>query len=408
MTDERFRIIAIVFIGMILSTGCFGDDDTYDKKTPQGFTMDDLRIPDFDNGSYVKKTFHKNQLNISSDLSYCEINFSLSWSFFDGVFYTHYGQTLSISFNNDMERRVLIYLVEAETSYGKSSSKDVAMDVEPMANNIDLGLLHLGGPDSVCNFTYNISVSFFVFWKDSFFDVGEQKIVDNLMTSTEIPVYHNENGNSISDTDMEELIASKIILNNDVYFNSVNSVYDPGLSRVRNKAVRIASEHPGTYNIWQVFELYEFVKENISYVSDPSNVVNYWASPNETLSIGGGDCEDKSLLLGAFISSVGGTCRLYFTEDHAFCAVYIGSDPSVKSFLEDALERYYGTRLSAFFIRDEFGYWAVGDPTGAVYLGGYPSGSSPVEHMNDPERTVWPWEFSGEIEINVVDIVGTK
>ena len=46
---------------------------------------------------------------------------------------------------------------------------------------------------------------------------------------------------------------------------------------------------------------------------------------NVTLKVGAGDCEDQAILLSSMIEAVGGTTRVYLTDNHAFAAVYIGN-----------------------------------------------------------------------------------
>lgn len=68
------------------------------------------------------------------------------------------------------------------------------------------------------------------------------------------------------------------------------------------------------------------VKEEIEYVSDPRGN-DIWEPANVTLRIGAGDCEDQAILLSSMLEAVGGTTRVYLTDNHAFAAVYLATEP---------------------------------------------------------------------------------
>ena len=74
--------------------------------------------------------------------------------------------------------------------------------------------------------------------------------------------------------------------------------------------------------------LYYFVENKIKYVSDPE--VQYVQLPSETLISGGGDCEDKAILLATLLEAIGLDADIGLTHDHAFVRVQI----------PDALWRY--------------------------------------------------------------------
>lgn len=406
MKSKKKVITSIILVVSLLCMGCF--DGNKDRTVHPGFQIDEVYKPDFDNISFSNTPSLESPLKISNKPYVGELNFSVSWNFFDNKIFTDYGQTLSISINNLMNVPLYVYLVKIETSYGEMTSKDVGEKVDPQASNIFLGLIHMGGPKAEINFTYTVSVSLYISSNDYYYDAGEQQFTGEQLHASELPVCTYDEEVKTSDADFVGLINGDVNHNRDPFHKSVNSVFDPSVPAIRNKAVLVAGKHSGAYNIWQVMELYQFVKDNISYVSDPSTTSNYWASPNETLTAGGGDCEDKAILLGTLISAIGGTCRVYFTEDHAFCGVYIGSDPSIKASLLHSLEKFYGTTLIPFLIKDDIGYWAVCDPTGSIYFGGYPTGGSPVKNWDNSDDDCWLWRFLDEPDINVIDLIGAE
>jgi hypothetical protein len=62
----------------------------------------------------------------------------------------------------------------------------------------------------------------------------------------------------------------------------------------------------------------DFVSNEIYYVSDPEDGVEYAKKPITTLLAGGGDCEDQTLLLCSLLESVGVKTYIAFTDEHVF------------------------------------------------------------------------------------------
>jgi transglutaminase-like putative cysteine protease len=78
----------------------------------------------------------------------------------------------------------------------------------------------------------------------------------------------------------------------------------------RNYAVKLASEYPGEYNVGQICSVYEHIRYNWKYVSDPSGR-DYYASASETIGNGlAGDCDDFAILMAAAIEAIGGSSRI--------------------------------------------------------------------------------------------------
>ena len=63
--------------------------------------------------------------------------------------------------------------------------------------------------------------------------------------------------------------------------------------------------------------LFHFVQANVGYLSDPP-ARDYIQSPEETLKIKAGDCEDLSILLASLLNNSGVPTYLVFTPDHAY------------------------------------------------------------------------------------------
>lgn len=69
-----------------------------------------------------------------------------------------------------------------------------------------------------------------------------------------------------------------------------------------------------------VTSLYEYVRMNVMCVGDPDE--EYVASPCETILLGGGDCEDHSVLLASLMEAVGIESRIiWIPGEHAFVGI---------------------------------------------------------------------------------------
>ena len=75
-------------------------------------------------------------------------------------------------------------------------------------------------------------------------------------------------------------------------------------------------------------EILDFVSNEIHYISDPGDGVEFAKDPVSTLIAGGGDCEDQTLLLCSMLETVGVKTYIAFTDDHVFALVrFSQSDP---------------------------------------------------------------------------------
>lgn len=115
-------------------------------------------------------------------------------------------------------------------------------------------------------------------------------------------------------------------------------------STVRNNAVALVSVSPGSFNLGQICDIFDFCYENWSYVNDPI-AREYYAKASETLKNGlNGDCDDFAILVCSMILAVGGEARISFAynddDGHAFAEVNIGSTD--RSDVEKYLLARYG------------------------------------------------------------------
>ncbi len=86
----------------------------------------------------------------------------------------------------------------------------------------------------------------------------------------------------------------------------------------------------------QVNALYRHIVENFNYLSDPVGV-ELIQSPQETIDIGGGDCEDLSILLISLLENIGIKAYLVLTEDHAYALAYDINARELWNYVEPSL-----------------------------------------------------------------------
>ena len=65
----------------------------------------------------------------------------------------------------------------------------------------------------------------------------------------------------------------------------------------------------------------DFVSNEINYISDPGDGIEFAKDPVSTLIAGGGDCEDQTLLLCSMLETVGVKTYIAFTDEHVFALV---------------------------------------------------------------------------------------
>ncbi len=88
-------------------------------------------------------------------------------------------------------------------------------------------------------------------------------------------------------------------------------------ANLRRKSVSIVSECESGNKECQVNEIYKHVVKNYNYYSDPRKE-EFIQSPYETIDIGGGDCEDLTILLNSLLENIGIRTYLVLTENHAY------------------------------------------------------------------------------------------
>ncbi len=123
----------------------------------------------------------------------------------------------------------------------------------------------------------------------------------------------------------------------------LSMLYEPYLDKISTNNIelrKIAIEKTkicGQKNIeCQIIALYEYVLVEYSYYNDPigSELIQ---TPQETIELSGGDCEDLSVLLSSLLSNIGIETSLGFTDDHVFVLAY-GADQEI---MKDHIYKQY-------------------------------------------------------------------
>ena len=126
---------------------------------------------------------------------------------------------------------------------------------------------------------------------------------------------------------------------------------------VRNNAVALVSLSPGSFNLGQICDIFDFCYSNWSYVNDPITR-EYFAKASETLRNGlNGDCDDFAILICSMVLAVGGEARISFAykgeDGHAFSEVNLGITN------HHDVEKYIKARYGAVSLnyKEEQGNW---------------------------------------------------
>ena len=129
-------------------------------------------------------------------------------------------------------------------------------------------------------------------------------------------------------------------------------------STVRNNAVALVSLSPGSFNLGQICDIFDFCYLNWSYVNDPITR-DYNAKASETLKNGlNGDCDDFAILMCSMILAVGGEARISFAykerKGHAFAEVNLGT--TNRSEVKEYLLARYG-RVELHYKEEDGNWW---------------------------------------------------
>lgn len=99
---------------------------------------------------------------------------------------------------------------------------------------------------------------------------------------------------------------------------------------VRGKALEIASQSPGTFNLSQICDIFDYCNSNWKYVNDPTAREIYQKASFTIVNKLSGDCDDFAILVCSMLLSIGGDARINFafqksnSGGHAFTEINLG------------------------------------------------------------------------------------
>jgi len=157
--------------------------------------------------------------------------------------------------------------------------------------------------------------------------------------------------------------------NTEPYYSAYCDKINPYDLSVREAASNAIRNHPRAYNVNQLFDIYDWVKDNIIYQNVPLAGIPY--PPSETLTTRSGDCKNQAVLIASMVESIGGTSKIVLdpTCEHAYTLVYFGSSEEGMDNFVQAVSNHYGQGVTVNYITHNNGIWIIFDPAGGKYPG---------------------------------------
>lgn len=381
-----YLTLALIFIQIF--SGCTLFDDESEHR--EGFNGSNLIAPAVPTDSPIalQERPEENESQLPPGFSY-----NLNWALSD--VYALWGGYIWIDLENTGSNDIFVYrygVVINWTTPPKWYYEERGTHI-PVGEEISLGLVNFEGPVNTGEYGYKIAISFLV--KDNELQdiYGTESWYDNKT------VYGSENNLEVQP--LYTTATYKVDYNYRQYFDKIQDKVDFESGNVVGIASSIKAKYPGSYNIYQAIETFDYVLREFNYISDPDGK-DVWSKPDETISRCGGDCEDLAILYSSIIGVLGGTTRIYLTETHAFSALYIGNGSTKNSILK-AIETFYGTELRFVILEDELGAWLSADTAGgSLYLGGMPADAGPVLiSINN-----YGWYFKDTEKMHAIDVIG--
>lgn len=399
-----FGVLTLIIIIIFpVFSGCifFNDDDKKDSDKVKAFGPSDLSVPEYQNLEAFLDDPVKPQAG--DEVDQVPFKYETSWAFAYNKIYAEFGGILQLWLTNLGDTEMFVYEFGLAPEWLNDNFTTSCAKLLQPTEKLEIGFLAFPGPPQSGLYKYQLKFGVMVRMNDTsaWFDWG---LTGNK--SYELDVLQLPTQSELSDWKLDS--------NNKGLYNTVNDLIDPMQKDVRNKAVNLAKKYEGTYNVFQVCEIFEFIKNNISYVNDPRGDSNYWSTPEETLSLCAGDCEDQAIIFAGIISAIDGTARICMTDSHAFALLYIGKSTSTRDGVISAINSYYRADLSYAWLHDELGYWLVTDTIYSLHLGGLPLGAEPLTNDADDDlqitglddnTTSWSWNFDNTEAVHIIDVI---
>jgi transglutaminase-like putative cysteine protease len=131
--------------------------------------------------------------------------------------------------------------------------------------------------------------------------------------------------------------------------------------------------YPKYRQICRQFSLLKYIKMNFKYVSDPSDF-DYFASPQESINLMAGDCDDYSILMASVLKSIGANVRIIWAPKHVYPELYCGDKVNFEKYVSaiyTLFEQEIGKKQIYYRMDKNENYWINIDYTdfypGSVY-----------------------------------------
>ncbi|MEM3494095.1 MAG: hypothetical protein QXD15_07045, partial [Thermoplasmata archaeon] len=269
--------------------------------TPPAFTEEDLRVPE-----YVEFNHTPEPPPAPTQDIFPVVNCKLQ-PLIIGEIYAEFGGTARIYLINnnrsDFQRPSTdLYVINISIIWHSSikTTKSVGKYV-PAGEKVDLGIWNFETPARGGTYLYNFELT--VFGKD--LSTGNWAGPRNLtFKESEIEVLP-----------LGSPYKNKVIANEKNIYSEINILARP-TPTVERKLEDIRANTTRGYTTLLLLGIFEFVC-GIEYAQEP-NGTDYWQTPDETMGLGAGDCEDFAILIASLVSAAGGTVRFCYTSNHAF------------------------------------------------------------------------------------------
>jgi len=195
-----------------------------------------------------------------------------------------------------------------------------------------------------------------------------------------------------------EAVGSYPVYHNDpAIYRRANDLVRPNDTGVPELADTLSSALGGEYNLYWVAALFDWTRENLAYIPDPTDD-DIWSPPSDTLTAGGGDCEEYAILMASVVKHWGGDARFYVITKHAFAGIYLGPPEMDETAVAAAFNMFQGTSARYAWFKDTLGYWVIADGTSSLYLGGLPYNGVATDLQGG-------WDIKGTEYLYITDIV---
>jgi hypothetical protein len=157
--------------------------------------------------------------------------------------------------------------------------------------------------------------------------------------------------------------------NQEPYYGAYCDKINPYDLSVRKAAAKAIKNDPGSYSVGQLFDIYDWIKENIAYQNVALYGIPYPAK--ETLETESGDCKNQAVLIASMIEAIGGNAKVVVDPscEHAYTIVRFGSAGDDFSWFTDAVAKHYGSNVQVNSFTNDDGVWVIFDPAGGRYPG---------------------------------------